>query len=86
MTYHYTTNYFQDFRISNLRYIDKNIFIRNKIAEQTVYSNSYHEHENLRLKLKIAMGKRSLGTILGTKRSQLGPQCGATALKAKLCW
>ena len=47
MTYHYTTNYFQDFRISNLRYIDKNIFIRNKIAEQTVYSNSYHEHEDL---------------------------------------
>ena len=47
MTYHYTTNYFQDFRISNLRYIDKNIFIRNKVAEQTVYSNSYHEHEDL---------------------------------------
>ena len=47
MTYHYTTNYFQDFRISNLRYIDKNIFIRNKVAEQTVYSNSHHEHEDL---------------------------------------
>ena len=28
-------------------YIDKNIFIRNKVAEQTVYSNSHHEHEDL---------------------------------------